>query len=105
MVYAVYRDYNGHAKGGVLNSWDEYFSDPDNPQTEESIICLISDRAALAGSYEDKKACIRNAGIDYLNSFSEISLSYGEIVTMQDYFTKMGRRFGLINEFRENCIL
>ena len=33
------------------------------------------------------------------------SLSYGEIVEWQDYFTKMADQFGLTDEFKENGII
>lgn len=36
---------------------------------------------------------------------SEQSLSYGELAYYSNHFEKLGRRYGLIKEFKENGIL
>lgn len=102
MVYAVWQNEDGTHDGGVYSNWSAYFADTFNPQTNE--IALISDKAVLTGSYQDKKNYIRNMAIDYQYSASLISLSYMELAIMGHYFEKMGRRYGLLTEFRENGI-
>jgi len=43
--------------------------------------------------------------IDYQNWSSEQNLSYGEIVKYQNHFEKLGKKFKLTNEFKENGII
>lgn len=102
MVYAVWHNEDGTYGGGVYANWSEYFADTFNPQTND--VALISDTAVLTGSYQDKKNYIRERAIEYQYSAGLIPLSYMELMIMGDYFEKMGRRYGLLTEFRENGI-
>ena len=43
--------------------------------------------------------------IDWQKFVNEASLSYGELATAQDYFKIVGKRFGLLREFKENGII
>ena len=52
--------------------------------------------------YEKRKAEVREEAIEY--SYSEEELSYGELAEKQDHFRKLGKRYGLLREFKENCI-
>lgn len=52
--------------------------------------------------YEKRKAEVREEAIEY--SYSEEELSYGELADKQDYFRRLGKRYGLLREFKENCI-
>ncbi len=46
----------------------------------------------------------RNAAIDWQEAFERKSMSWGELAEWQAYFTELGARFGLLDEFRENGI-
>ncbi len=52
--------------------------------------------------YQKRKAEVREEAIEY--SYSEEELSYGELAEKNDYFERLGRRYGLLREFKENCI-
>ena len=52
--------------------------------------------------YQKRKAEVRAEAVEY--SYSDEELSYGELADKQDYFERLGRRYGLLREFRENCI-
>lgn len=52
--------------------------------------------------YQKRKAEVREEAIEY--SYSEEELSYGELAEKNDYFEHLGRRYGLLREFRENAI-
>ena len=47
----------------------------------------------------------RQCAIDYQQWASEQNLSYNDINIATSYFIKIGKRFGLIREFRENGII
>ena len=47
----------------------------------------------------------RTSAIDYQTWASEQNLSYGELVKYQNHFEKLGKKFGLKKEFKENGII
>lgn len=55
--------------------------------------------------YEMSKRNARQKAIDYQMEQSAQTMSYGELVEQQNYFYKLGKRYGLIREFKENGIL
>ena len=54
--------------------------------------------------YLSKKAEIREEAIDWQAEFGEHNYSWGELAYWQDYFETLGKRYGLLTEFRENAI-
>jgi hypothetical protein len=55
-------------------------------------------------TYAQRKESARQEAIDWQLEASEQNLSYGELAEAGDHFYKIGKRFGLIREFRENGI-
>lgn len=55
-------------------------------------------------NYQIAKENARQKAIDWQGCFSETSMSWGELAYWQEYFKKLGKRYGLLTEFRENCI-
>ena len=55
-------------------------------------------------NYQKRKEAIRQEAIDWQLEASEIIYSYEGLVMVGDYFYKMGKRYGLLREFRENGI-
>lgn len=100
MFYGVFEQ-DGEYYGGVYDSWDEWHSDTFSPDTE---ILALFDFKAHGKTYAEKKENVRNNAIDYSNTWGEINLSYGELSDIQDYFERYGKRYGLLEEFRENAI-
>ena len=57
-------------------------------------------------TYAERAADLRNKAIDYQSSWYDFcGFSYGELATIQSFFEKAGRRYGLLTEFRENGII
>lgn len=54
--------------------------------------------------YKELKEKLRQEAMEWQAIFSEQRLSYEELVEMQSYFEKMGRKYGLLKEFRQNGI-
>lgn len=55
-------------------------------------------------TYEMKKEMARQEAIDWQNDFGNHNYSYGELVEFGEHFEKLGKRYGLLKEFRENGI-
>lgn len=54
--------------------------------------------------YNNKKAYWRRAAQDWQEWAATVNLSYEELLNFQDIFETAGRKYGLLREFRENCI-
>lgn len=54
--------------------------------------------------YEEKKEEIRQKAIEWQLDFSNHNYSVGELIDFNNYFNKVGKRYGLLREFRENGI-
>lgn len=55
-------------------------------------------------TYKERKASLQDLAIDYSNNFASLSWSYGELAEIEKYFYNNGKRYGLLKEFKENCI-
>jgi hypothetical protein len=60
--------------------------------------------AKIKKTYQQLKEAAREAAIDWQNSWQDNCPSYGELAEDQEQFEKLGRRYGLLQEFRENGI-
>ena len=55
--------------------------------------------------YMEKKEAARNEAINWTSTTASYSMSWAELLNYQDHFLNIGRRYGLIREFRENGII
>lgn len=55
-------------------------------------------------TYQERKKKAREKAIEWQERLVEQSISYGELVIAQSVFEQLGRRYGLLTEFRENRI-
>lgn len=55
--------------------------------------------------YQLNKGIARDTAIQWQLEFNEHNYSYGELYEFGVYFEKLGKRYGLLKEFRENGII
>ena len=55
-------------------------------------------------TYATKKAVARQEAIDWQNGVANRNYSYEEMQEAAEHFEKLGKRYGLLKEFRENGI-
>ena len=55
-------------------------------------------------TYATKKAVARQEAIDWQNDLFRDNRSYEELAEAAEHFEKLGKRYGLLKEFRENGI-
>ena len=55
--------------------------------------------------YQKNKARARQTAIAWQAAMSETAPTWGELAESTAYFEKIGKRYGLIKEFKENGIL
>jgi hypothetical protein len=56
-------------------------------------------------TYQRNKEVAREQAIEYQATFNDHSYSWGELAAMTSYFEKLGKRYGLLKEFKENGII
>ncbi len=56
-------------------------------------------------TYAEKKAEARSMAIEWQMEFAEKQTSYAELYESAIFFEKIGRRYGLLREFRENAVI
>lgn len=56
-------------------------------------------------NYQKRKEAARQEAIDWQEEAAGLRLSWEGLAIATAYFEKLGRRYGLLREFRENCIL
>lgn len=54
--------------------------------------------------YLEGKARARQKAIDWQLDFNNHNYSWGELAEWGNYFYKLGKRYGLLKEFKENGI-
>ena len=59
----------------------------------------------MPNKYQKQKAAAREKAVNWQLTFSEHDYSYGELAVFGEKFTKLGKRYGLLKEFRENGII
>lgn len=81
--------------------WGLWFSDTFSPNTEiiTQILFKITGK-----TYQEKKENLRNLAIEYQTSDTN-GLSWGEVASIENFFTINAKRYGLVKEFKENCII
>lgn len=58
-------------------------------------------------TYRERQESLRNLAIDFQynnDGDTDLQLSWGEIALVEEFFDREGRKYGLLREFRENCI-
>ena len=56
-------------------------------------------------SYQEKKEEARRRAQEWQNYYSNFNYSYMDLLSWQDFFYNIGKKYGLIREFKENGII
>lgn len=55
--------------------------------------------------YQRGKEAARAAAQEWQARFGNCSMTWGELAEWQEYFARLGRKYGLLREFAENGII
>lgn len=87
--------------GGVCYSFPELYRETFTPEEWEIVIL-----DKLTGSYTDKRESLRQKAIAAQQAIEGPEyIGYNELIDIEQYFTKYGKRYGLLKEFKENGII
>lgn len=100
MFYAKYRDINGEEVAKLYDLPEEYYADTFSPEVEP---LTVIDFSVKGKNYRQRQSSVQTIAIDFQTAdIGGLYMSdYGLIC---DWFTKMGKRYGLLKEFRENAV-
>lgn len=99
MFYAAFT-IEGQTHSNLYFDFEQFHRDTFSPETD---IHAIVEFKTHGKSYAERKESARNTAINF--QAAEIpGLSYSEIAEISAYFEKTGKRYGLLEEFRENAI-
>lgn len=109
MFYAAFERHGQRPEAYIYHEnsagYQAFIRDTWNPYTR------IIDRFPLhisGSTYAERKEHARELAQRFQSADSDASgggFSYGEYATMYEFFENAARRYGLIEEFRENCII
>ena len=54
--------------------------------------------------YQKAKAAAREKAVEFSLTCGDRDMSYSELAEIGNYFNRLGHRYGLLREFRENAI-
>ncbi len=96
MVFAIIDD-----TASIFDTWREYHAATFSPDCTVSAVIPLT----IHGStYAQRRDSLRTM-VQEIQTADNGGLSYSEAATLNDYFTRQARRYGLLTEFRDNCII
>lgn len=101
IILATLRDTEtNEEKMYTFDSWREYHTATFSPLID---VLFITDFKVKGKTYADRKEFVRDMAINYSNN-QACGLSWGEVAMISDMFYTLGKRYGLLKEFKENAI-
>lgn len=92
---------NGQQSSHLCNTWEKYNELTFSPKTE--VVCCLP--LMVSGkTYWERKNSLRDLAID-VQCNDQGGLSWSECKALGDFLERNARRFGLVQEFRENNII
>ena len=84
------------------DGWNLFHNETFSPYTKNIKVLQFKIQGK---NYKERKEHLKDIAIDFQLNFSALSWSYGELAEIYNYFETNGRRYGLLKEFKENCII
>lgn len=83
----------------LFDTWEEYFNVFFAPDYTDY---FFTDFRIKGKTYKEKQEYARDLAINF--SYADINLSWDELNKVQNKFYAIGKRYGLLREFKENGI-
>lgn len=99
-TYKCPRCHKRHLKKSLCEDYTYYC-----PICDEDFYAFEVEKPINQKLYKDKKEAVREQAIDWQIEFSQKDHYMSEDAYWNDYFTKLGKKYGLLKEFRENGII
>ena len=101
-IYAAIKNANGKREQAVYTNWDAFHADIFSPETEVYFVTNFK-----AHNKEEARQIAMDVYYNIMDTVNNDGneFSYGEYMAVSDELERIGRRFGLLREFRENGII
>ena len=83
------------------NGYQLWFDDTFSPLCKNQ---KILDFKISGKTYQERKNNAEELAKDWQYNFASLDWSYGELCEINNYFYTIGKRYGLLRVFKENCI-
>lgn len=101
MIYAKLKYFDGHTEDYCFQNWDQYNAATFSPTVE---VLAVLELKASGKTYAERQASAIQLALDFQEAEgdADIGLSCMEHARVCAAFYEIGKRCGLLNEFREN---
>lgn len=100
MFYAKLKQ--GNKETGVLyEDFRDYISDTFSPTVETMVIIPFT---VHGSNYAERRENVRGTAMEFQTANDCDGLYMSDMAQIYGWFEKMGKRYGLLKEFRENAI-
>lgn len=100
ILATIRNDETNEEKMTTFESWREYNEYTFSP-TYTTL--FITNFKIKGKTYKERKEYLRDITIDYSNNIAS-GLYWSESAEISDIFYKLGKKYGLLKEFKENAI-
>lgn len=101
LIYSILKNTEtGEETARTFTRWQDLHTATFNPLILD---VFAIDFAVKGKTYTEKKENARQIAIDYSNN-QALGLSWGELAEIRCKFETIGKRYGLLKEFKENAI-
>lgn len=92
--------------GEDIHKWLKYYElEPVTHAAPYDYVGFVATfRRSKLRTYSDMKDAARNLAIDWQSDVASVTMSYQTLADWQQVFSDLGRRYGLMREFRDNGI-
>lgn len=103
MIFTILTDYRDNKTSAkTFYSIDEYHTFTFCPLIMTDFL-LDTNRCPYGKTYKEKKEWLKEKAIE-LSNYDYHKISWIEFLNLTDYFSRHGKKYGLLKEFRENGI-
>ena len=102
MFYAKLKQ-GGQTVGNLYHDFQDYVNDTFSPDVETLDIIPLT---VHGKNYRERRADLEDKAIDFQNDYfdPDVEIPVLDSSEIMHWFEKMGKRYGLLKEFRENAI-
>ena len=102
MFIGVFINQEKRIENYIYYSFEEWYKDTFSPVTE---IKGVLEFKIEGKNYAERKASLQGIAMEWQARFAEYAWSYGELAEIYSFLEKNAKKYGLIKEFKENCII
>lgn len=102
MFYAKLKR-DGQIVGNLYHDFQDYVNDTFSPEVETLEIVSFT---VHGKNYRERRADVEDKAIICQNDYfdPDVEIDMFDWTDISSWFEKMGKRYGLLKEFRENCV-